>query len=100
MVHVVRLSFLGLRFMIPWVFRAAVFTLTTCLMVVASLWVGVPNACRAIAQDWVDRALRAGFPDLYVRYLYGAVYAIALAVILASWFLFAFITVFLVGLIF
>ena len=96
MVHVVKLSLLGVRFMFPWVIRGAVFTLKMVLIAVASLWMGVPKACQRIADEWLDRAIRAGFPSLYATSLYKAVYTAAFLVIVASWVIFAFVTVALI----
>ena len=98
--NMVRLGWLGIRFITPWLVRALAFTVRACLTAVVSLWIGVPNACDANANRWVTEAFAAGFPTLYTRYLYWAVYIVTLLVILFSWVIFAHVTVFLLSVVF
>jgi hypothetical protein len=86
---------------VPIVLRAAWFVIIrSTINVLGSLWVGVPNACRWTANEWVDRAHQAGIDSIYFRQIYWAVYIVTLLIILASWTVYAHITVFLFSLLF
>jgi hypothetical protein len=91
---------LGVRFVAPWIFRSIWFTLMLISLSVVSLWVGVPTAMRRIANQWVDRAVAAGFPTAYDYILYYMVAVVAFFTIVAGWIATAFVTVWLVRMIF
>ena len=97
--RVIRLTILGIRVTLPWVIRAIGFTIRLSLIAVASMWVGVPNACRNIANMYVMRAEKAGFSTLYSAHLYNAICIVAFFAILLCWVVFSFITVIIVSLI-
>jgi len=100
MVRIARFILIGIRFIIPWVIRVVGFTARLVAMSVVSLWVGVPTAVRRIANQWVGNAVTAGFPTEYDSFLYRTLCVVAFLVILAGWIIGAFITVWLVHLIF
>ena len=95
----IRLVFWFIRLVLPWVGRFIFLVLHLVAITVASLWVGVPEACRSIAREWTERAAKAKFPSLYLPHLYKFLCTIAFLVILFSWIVFAYITVFIIGLI-
>ncbi len=94
MVRLTRLTFFGVRFIVPWVIRSISMALRMCFVAIASLWTGVPNACRLIASMYVERAIQNGFPTLYSRYLYNAICVMVFVVIVLFWLAIAQITVF------
>jgi hypothetical protein len=96
----IRWSLIGLRIIVPWILRAAWFTLRLAATALVSLWVGVPNATRRIADAWLGRATLAGFPTEYDTYLYHAVCFVAFLTIVLGWIVLAFLTVFLIRLLF
>lgn len=97
MARLTRLTLLGIRFIVPWTIRSITMTLRMCFVAVASLWTGVPNACRLIASMYVERAIQNGFPTLYARYLYNAICVMAFVVIVMCWVVFAFATMSIVN---
>jgi hypothetical protein len=89
----------GIRFILPWLGRVIAFLLHLILITIVSLWVGVPSACRNVANDWRERARRTQmFSPAYLDALYNTICVVTFIVILFSWIVFAYITVFVVGL--
>lgn len=95
----IRLVFWFIRLVLPWIGRFVFLVVHLVLITVASLWVGVPEACRSMAREWSKRAEKSGFPSIYLPHLYKVLGVVAFLVILFSWIVFAYITVFIVGLI-
>ena len=91
---------MGVRFVTPWVIRSVWFTITLISLSVVSLWVGVPTAVRRIANQWVDNAVAAGFPTAYDYILYHIIEVVAFFTIVLGWIVTAFVTVYLVRMIF
>ena len=100
MVRVIRWTFIGVRLIFPWIVRVFGWMISLALTAGASLWVGVPNAVRKVADHWVDRAVIAGFPTEYDSLLFYTVSVVAFLNIIAGWILLAFGTVYLLGLLF
>ena len=99
-IQLLRWILLGIRFVTPWAIRSVWFTMTLMSVAVVSIWVGVPTAIRRIANQWVDRAVAAGFPTAYDYILYYFVEVFAFFTIVAGWIVTAFVTVILVRMIF
>lgn len=97
---IAKLILWGIRLILPWIGHVVVFTLHLVLITMASLWVGVPTACRTIADNWTTRAIDGGFPTLYATHLYNVLCVIAFIVILFSWVVFSYITVYIIRYIF
>jgi len=89
-----------LQMIIPWVLRSIGFTLKLMLTAISSLWVGVPQATHRIADEWIDRAVAAGFPTIWDRKLYYTIRIVAFITIVVGWVLLSFVTVWIVKLIF
>ena len=100
MVRITSLAWFVVRLATPWIIGAFMATVWLSFMAVASIWVGVPNAARQIANDWLDRAIRAGWPTKWDRQLYYALLVVAYMTIVAAWVVLSFMTVFIVRLIF
>lgn len=82
------------RFFVPWVWRAFVFTISLMATWVVSFWGGVPRAVGRISDDWLDRAIHAGFPTIWDRNLYQVLWVLAFATIVIGWVVLSYITVF------
>jgi hypothetical protein len=88
------------RLATPWIWGAFVFTLSLVTTTAISIWVGVPTAVDRIANEWLDRAVIAGFPTQWDRQLYYILWALGLITVVAGWIILSFITVGIVHLIF
>ena len=64
------MGWLAVRLATPWIMRVFFFTLMSCATALAGFWIGVPAAVDKIANEWLDRATRSGFPTQWDRYLY------------------------------
>ena len=81
----------------PWIVRMFIGTLWLILITLASFWVGIPNAVNQIADDWLDRAVRAGFPTLWDTRLRRIFVIVGYGTIAAGWIFLSFTTVFIVN---
>lgn len=89
-----------LQWFIPWVVRSIGFTINLMWTAIASLWVGVPQATHRIADEWISRAVAAGFPTIWDRKLYYTIRIVAFLTIVVGWILSSFVTVWIVKWIF
>ncbi len=90
----------ALRFFLPWVGRILMFMAGFILTSVISFWSGVPSMVERIANEWLDRAVAAGFPTQWDRRLYFTFYYLAFLMVVFGWVILSFITVWIVNLIF
>jgi len=81
----------------PFVWTAVVGALQLIAMAVIALWSGVPSALERMANEWLDRAVLAGWPSLYAPQLYYFFYVIGFGMVVVGWVLCSYLTVFLVG---
>lgn len=100
MVRIMQLAWFTVRLATPWIVRVFTYTVWLILITVASFWVGIPNAVKEIADNWLDRAVHTGWPTQWDRQLYEILWGIAFLTIVAGWVVLAFTTVFIVRLIF
>lgn len=89
-----------LRFFLPWVGRIVLFMVSFILTSVFSFWSGVPTVVERIANEWLDRAVAAGFPTQWDRRLFFTFKYLAFSMILLGWVILSYITVWIVNLIF
>ena len=89
--------FRSVRFLLPWILRILWATITLMGTAIASLWIGVPTATRRIAESWVDRAARRGFPTELDRTLYFMGRGVAFVTIVAGWIVTSYVTVWLIN---
>ncbi len=89
----------GIRFIVPLLVLAFHFIVGMCLNCVTGWWVGVPNACRRTAEEWVNRAAQRQIPSIYFRWIYGLVWLETFLVILAGWLILSHVTVWLLRMI-
>jgi hypothetical protein len=90
----------ALRFFLPWIGRIIIFMVSFILTSVVSFWGGVPATANSIANEWLDRAVAAGFPTQWDGRLYFTFYYLALLMVVVGWVVLSFITVWIVNLIF
>lgn len=83
------------RIIAPWMWRFATYCLKLAATSLVATLKGFPPTIRAIANDWVDKAIRAGFPSLYARELYYLFCVVATAMLVAGWVILSHITVWL-----
>ena len=84
----------------PFVWRICVNALRLVLLAVIALWSGIPTALNRMANEWLDRAIRHGWPTLYSEQLYYTFYGLALVMVLIGWILCSFTTIWILHLIF
>lgn len=97
MVRIIKAIAIAVKFALPWILRAFFFTLWLMAGSVARLRVGVPNAVRLIADEWLDKAVKAGYPTRYDKHLYYVLCTIAFLTMLAGWIIASYITVWFTG---
>jgi hypothetical protein len=88
------------RLFAPWVRRMVVSTATLTIMSIITFWGRVPGTSRAIADEWLDRAIANGFPSKYDRHLYYIFYILAFGMAVITWIVMSIVTVLLLLLIF
>jgi hypothetical protein len=86
----------AMRFIVPVAWRAAGIVFYNFLFTFASLWRGVPDSTRIIAENWYDRPEFAAVPSLHQDTLFWVIRIVAFVVILIEWVCFSFVTVFVV----
>lgn len=84
----------------PWVWKIFVQMVKLVALAQINYWRNIPSTTRKIANEWVARAAMAGFPSEYDKVLFWIARSIATLVLLAGWILNAYLTVWLIGLIF
>ena len=89
-----------LNWFLPWVGRIIIFMVSFILTSVFGFWSCVPSIVERIANDWLDRAVVAGFPTQWDRQLFFSFRFLAFVMILLGWVILSFITVWIVNLIF
>lgn len=90
----------GWNWFLPWVGRILLFMASFILTSVISFWGGVPEMVTRIANEWVGRAVFAGFPTQWDRELYYTFYTAAFFMIVCGWVTLSYLTVWIVNLIF
>ena len=75
----------ALQMFLPWIGRMFLFMLGFIATTVAAFWGRVPAMCSQIADDWVDRAVAAGFPTLWSRRIYQIFWGLAFLMLLVGW---------------
>jgi hypothetical protein len=84
----------------PWVWKVFVQMVKLVILAQVNYWRNIPHTTFKIANEWVARAGLAGFPSEYDNHLYWIARIVAILVLTAGWILNAFVTVWLIGLIF
>ena len=103
MARVMMQLYFALRFLqivTPWVVRPIMSVINLMLMVLSSIWVGIPQAVDRIANETVRRATDAGVPTIWNRQLFYAVKVVAFLTIVLGWIFISFVTVWILRLVF
>jgi len=90
----------AVRALLPWVLRVLGWAASAALAALATLWVGIPTATRRATNHWMRQAQQAGIPIQYQDPLYYVVMVAVGVALVLGWVMLAFVTVWLVGLIF
>ncbi len=92
--------FTFLRFVVPWAIRFGRDILALLRTKATALWSDIPKKVDTMANDWMNRAWRAGAPSDMMPTLYYTFSAVGYALLILAWVCVAFITVWLLYLIF
>jgi hypothetical protein len=88
------------KFVIPWLFRVAWFALKLVFLTMGNWIITIPRNVKAIASDWTHRAEVAGVSSEFDTELYYSSAFVAFVMTVLGWVLFAYLTVWLIHLIF
>jgi hypothetical protein len=88
------------KFVIPQLLKVAWYTLKLVLMTMGKWMLNIPKDVKAIARDWSYRANVAGVPSEFDREIYYGSEVVAFVMIVAGWVISAYLTVWIVGLLF
>lgn len=83
----------GIRLIAPWAFRFAWYCLMLAVTSLIAMWRGFPQTIQTMADEWIGRAIRAGFPTAYVRQLRTVLWIVAVITVIAGWVILSHITV-------
>ena len=86
---VIRLAWPGIR-------GATVATFWMVLLTLASIWSGIPPAVSTISEEWLQRAIRAGWPTIWENRLRFVLRSLVILTMLFGWIVMSFMTVFIV----
>ncbi len=93
MVRIIRWTMRAIRFIAPWLIRFLGWLITLALTTLVSLLSGIIPSVRIIADDWVDRAVVAGFPTEYDSILFYTFAFVAFSFLMVGWVILSFATV-------
>ena len=96
MVRVIQNAWSFIRFAWPGIRGVFTATLWTVILTVASIWSGIPPAVRTISEEWLQRAIRAGFPTIWESRLRFVLRSLVILTMLFGWIVLSFMTVFIV----
>lgn len=96
MVRVISNLWFGVRLAWPWVWGVLTATLWTVILTVASIGTGIPPAVRTISEEWLNRAIDAGFPTIWERQLRFVLRSLVVLTMLFGWIVLSYMTVFIV----
>jgi hypothetical protein len=96
MVRVIQNTWFFFRIAWPGVRGVIAATLWMVMLTVASIWSGIPPAVRTISEEWLQRAIRAGWPTIWEDELRSVLQALVILTMLFGWIVLSYITVFIV----
>ncbi len=94
--YVVRIT----RFFVPWTLRMIWGVILFIAAAVVTFWAGVPTRTERIANEWLDRAVKDGFPTQWDRQLYWTLRIWAWVTIIVGWIVLSYLTVTILRLLF
>ena len=96
MVRLIQSAWFMLRLAWPGIRGVFTATLWTVILTVASIWSGIPPAVRTISEEWLQQAIRAGFPTIWESRLRFVLRSLVILTMLFGWVVMSFMTVFIV----
>jgi len=66
------------------------------ILTVASIWSGIPPAVRTISEQWLQAAIKAGFPTIWESRLRFILRLLVILTMLFGWIVLSYTTVFIV----
>jgi uncharacterized membrane protein len=96
MVRLIQSAWFMLRLAWPGIRGVFTATLWTVILTVASIWSGIPPAVRTISEEWLQKAIRAGFPTIWESQLRFVLRSLVILTMLFGWIVLSFMTVFIV----
>jgi len=96
MVRLIQNTIFVIRLAWPGVRGAIVASLWMVILTVASIWSGIPSAVRTISEEWLQRAIRAGWPTIWESQLRSVLRSLVILTMLFGWIVMSFMTVFIV----
>ena len=96
MVRLIQNALFVVRLAWPGVRGAIVATFWIVLLTVVSIWSGIPPAVRTISEEWLQRAIRAGWPTIWESRLRFVLRSLVILTMLFGWIVMSFMTVFIV----
>ena len=96
MVRVIQNTWSFVRFAWPGVRGVLTATIWTVILTLASIWSGIPPAVRTISEEWLQQAIRAGFPTIWESRLRFVLRSLVILTMLFGWIVMSFMTVFIV----
>ncbi len=78
---------------VPWMARIMWFMVGLIATSLAAFWSGVPKTVNRVADNWLDRAIAAGFPTRWDAALYNVLWIVAFAMIVWGWIILSYLTI-------
>ncbi|MCI0529404.1 MAG: hypothetical protein L0Y56_18345 [Nitrospira sp.] len=96
MVRLIQNTWFFVRLAWPGVWGVFTATLWAVILTVASIGSGIPSAVRTISEEWLQRAIRAGFPTIWESQLRFVLRSLVILTMLFGWIVLSFTTVLIV----
>ena len=96
MVRVIQNTWFFVRLAWPGVRGVLSATLWTVILTLASIWSGIPPAVRTISEEWLKKAIDAGFPTIWENRLRFILRSLVIVTMIFGWIVMSFMTVFIV----
>jgi hypothetical protein len=100
MVRMIRLSFLNIKLIIPWILRAFWRMLYVMFLVALSLWTNIPLTVDRTAANLVTEATGKNLPTSMDNSLYWVSCGVAVIEIMLVWIFLSYVTMLLLGILF
>ena len=96
MVRVIQNIWIFVRLAWPGVWGVLTATVNAVVLTLVSIGTGVPQAVKTISEEYLQRAIAAGFPTIWERQLRFILRMLVILTMLFGWIVLSFMTVFMV----
>ena len=96
MVRLIQNTLFVIRLAWPGIWGAIRATFWMVILTVASIWSGIPSAITTISEEWLQAAIKAGFPTIWERQLRFVLRSLVVLTMLFGWVVLSYTTVFIV----